>query len=149
LKGYTKVPKEVKLDILKTVEASPVSKGKIIDLFDMHRIRYYRWQKKYYLDDCLDDKRGYNKKPSMMRIEDLYRKEIITIRNQGNERGFVVGPLRIMDMLAEQKIFVSYETIRKVLVNEGLVKPRPRNIVHAYKRFEACEPNEMWQIDII
>lgn len=149
LKGQTKVPKEVKLDILGIVEASPITKTKVIQLFDMCPVRYFRWQKKYYLDNCLEDRRGFNKKQPMIRLEDLYRQEIIDIRKNGNQRGFVIGPRRIMDALEEKNIFLSHETIRKILLNEGLINPRPRELVHEWRRFEAPAPNEIWQTDIM
>lgn len=149
LKGKTKVPKRFKLDILKIVEASPIAKEKVVKLFNMHPVRYFRWQKKYYIDNSLEDNRGFHKKKSLIRLEDLYRKEIIDIRKNGNQRGFIVGPHRIMDKLEEQGIILSHETIRKILLNEGLINPRPKELRHEWKRFEASEPNELWQIDIL
>ncbi len=143
------MPKEDKLDILKIIEASPVPKYKVIKLLDMHEVRYFRWQKKYYFDNSLEDSRGWNKKKPMRRLEDIYRKEIVDFRNEGNQRGFVIGPHRIMDRLEEKGIYMSYESIRQALIQEGLNNPRPRQLVHEWKRFEAAEPNELWQTDIM
>ena len=56
--GYTKVPKNFKMDILNIVEASPLPKHKVVTMFGMDLVRYYRWQKRYYFTNSLEDKRG-------------------------------------------------------------------------------------------
>lgn len=148
MKGYTKVSKEDKLDILGIIEASPVKKQKCIELFGMSAVRYYRWQLKYYLDNCLDDRRGrYERK--RIRLEDLYRKQIVAIRQEGIHGKYVIGPETIMGRLEDEGIFLSHETIRQVLLQEGLIEPRPKVPRHEYKRFEAENPNDLWQIDIL
>lgn len=148
MKGYTKVEKEDKLDILSIVEASPVRKNKAIAMFGMSAVRYYRWQLKYYLDNCLDDKRGrYERR--RIRIEDLYRKQIIDIRKTGIYGKYVIGPETIMGKLEDQGVFISHETIRSILHQEGLIEPRPKALKHEYRRFEAEYANQLWQTDIL
>ncbi|MBU0501987.1 MAG: DDE-type integrase/transposase/recombinase [Candidatus Margulisbacteria bacterium] len=140
--------KEDKLDILSIIEASPIKKQQAIALFGISPVRYYRWQLKYYLDNCLDDRRGrYERKGT--RLADLYRKQIKAIRKQGVFGKYVIGPETIMGKLEDEGIFLSHETIRQVLHQEGLIEPRAKAPRHEYKRFEAEEPNVMWQIDIL
>lgn len=148
LKGYTKVPKDIKLWIINLVEASTLKKSTVLNKLGMTYIRYYRWLLKYYLDNSLDDKRGsYSRnKP---RLEDVYRKQIIEARKNKFAGKAVIGPERIADELEKDKIFLSHETIRKVLHQEGLIEVRPKVVVHEYKRFEAEAPNHLWQTDIL
>jgi transposase InsO family protein len=117
-------------------------------MFDMTDVKYYRWQRKYYIDNCLEDNRGRYER-NKVRLEDIYRKHIIDIRKEGYLGNAVIGPERIMDALEEQQIYLSHETIRKVLHQEGLIEPQIRVPVHEYKRFEAEAPNVMWQTDIM
>lgn len=142
------MPKDVKLEILKLVEASPVRKYVSLKVLGLNPARYFRWQKKYHLDNSLEDKRG-NWSRKYARLEDVYREEIVRLRQAGQERNYVLGPERILGKLEEQGIFISHETIRQVLKREGLVKPRQKNLRHEYQRFEASCPNELWQMDIM
>jgi transposase InsO family protein len=142
------VPKEIKLDILNIVEAAPVKKSKVIKMFDMFPSRYFRWQKKYYFDNCLEDQRGFNRQ-GLKRLEDLYKENIVDLRTKTRRENFVLGPERIMDALEEKGIYLSHETIRKILKNEGLIEPRLKVLRHEYQRFEAERPNALWQIDIM
>lgn len=140
--------KEDKLDILGIIEASPVRKSQAIKLFDMAPVRYFRWQLKYYLDNCLEDKRGRYPR-GRSRLEDLYRQQIIDIRKTGVFGKYTVGPETIMGKLEDEGIFLSHETIRKVLLHEGLIEPRAKAPAHVYKRFEAEYANSLWQMDIL
>lgn len=148
MKGYTKVSKEDKLDILGIIEASPIKKSKAINLLGMSPVRYYRWQLKYYLDNCLDDQRGRHER-KRVRLTDSYRKQIVAARQEGIYGKYVIGPETIMGRLEDEGIFLSHETIRKVLHQEGLIEPRPKVLRHEWKRFEAPNPNAMWQTDIL
>jgi putative transposase len=148
LKGRSKVSMEDKLDVLSIIEASPIRKSKAIAMFEMAPVKYYRWQLKYYLDNCLDDKRGRYERRAI-RIEDLYRKQIIDIRKTGIYGKYVIGPETIMGRLEDQGIFISHETIRNILHQEGLIEPRPKAPRHEYKRFEAEYANQLWQMDIL
>lgn len=114
----------------------------------MPYIRYYRWVLKYYLDNSLDDKRGSHKRPRP-RLEDVYRKQIVEARKNKFIGKAIIGPERIADALEQDGIFLSHETIRKVLHQEGLIIPQPRHVIHSYKRFEAEKPNDLWQTDIL
>lgn len=142
------MPKDVKLSILNIIEGSSVKKSFLVKKLGITPIKYFRWAQKYYLDNSLDDKRGgYRLKKT--RLEDVYRKQIIDIRKNKFLGKAVIGPERIMDALEEQGIYISHETIRKVLHQEGLIISRPRTAIHEYKRFEAESINVMWQMDFL
>lgn len=142
------MPKEDKLDILGIVEAAPIEKRDVIAMFGIARSRYFRWQMKYYLDDSLEDERGRYPRHGK-RLEDLYREQIIQIRNDGIIGKYVIGPEQIMGRLEDKGVFISHETIRQVLHQEGLIEPQLKIECHEYTRFEADSPNDLWQMDIL
>ncbi len=142
------MPKDVKLWVINLIEASPLSKKRILAMLDMNQVKYFRWTHKYYLDNCLDDKRGrYHRQQP--RVTDKYRKQVIEARKNKFLGKAVIGSERIMDELEKENIFLSHETIRKILLQEGLIIPRPKTETHSYHRFEAEHVNQMWQIDIL
>jgi len=148
LNGRQKVPKDVKLSILNIIEASTLKKSVLVKKLEITPIKYFRWCQKYYLDNCMEDKRG-GFKSIRPRLEDLYRKQVIEIRKQKFLGKAVIGPERIMDELEKEGIFLSHETIRKILHQEGLIVPRPKAEIHEFKRFEAASKNQMWQMDFL
>ena len=145
--GYTKVPKNFKMDILSIVEASPLLKSEVVSMFGMDLVRYYRWQKKYYFTNSLEDKRGAKKK--LRTLKDIYRPDVVGIRQLGEAKGFVIGPDRIVSELEDKGIVISHETARQILIDEGLIKERPEERKHEWHRFEAENPNDLWQMDIL
>ena len=148
MRGRGKVPKDIKLSILNIIEGSALKKSFLVKKLGITPIKYFRWAQKYYLDNTLDDKRGgYRLKKQ--RLEDVYRKQIIDIRKNKFLGKAVIGPERIADALEDEGIYISHETIRKVLHQEGLIVPRPRVEIHEYKRFEAESINLMWQMDFL
>lgn len=145
--GYTKVPKNFKMDILNIVEASPLPKNEVVAMFGMDLVRYYRWQKRYYFTNSLEDKRGAKKK--LRTLKDIYRHDVVGIRQLGEIKGFVIGPDRIVGELEDQGIVISHETARQILRAEGLIKDRPEERIHEWQRFEAENPNDLWQMDLL
>ena len=148
MSGRQKVPKDVKLSILNIIEASPLKTSVLVKKLGITPVKYFRWTQKYYLDNCLEDKRG-GFKTHRPRLEDLYRKQIIDIRKQKFLGKAVIGPERIMDELEKSNIFLSHETIRRILHQEGLIEARPKTVIHEFKRFEAESKNQMWQMDFL
>lgn len=145
--GYTKVPKHFKLDILNIVEASPIKKQDVVGMFGMDLVRYYRWQKRYYFTNALEDSRGSKKKAKT--LKDIYRLDVVGLRKLGDLYGFVIGPDRIVAELEDRGIIICNETVRQILIEEGLIKPRPKERKHEWQRFEAENPNDLWQMDIL
>ena len=141
------MPQNFKMDILNIVEASPLQKREVVAMFGMDLVRYYRWQKRYYFTNSLEDKRGAKKK--LRTLKDIYRHEVVGIRQLGEIKGFVVGPDRIATELEDRGIVISHETARQILRDEGLIKDRPQERIHEWLRFEAESPNDLWQMDIL
>ena len=141
------MPKNFKLDVLNIVEASPLPKHEVVGMFGMDLVRYYRWQKRYYFTNSLEDKRGAKKK--LRSLKDLYREEIVGLRNLGKIKGYVIGPERIAAELEDRGIIISHETARQVLIDEGLIEPQAREKKHEWHRFEAEAPNDLWQTDML
>lgn len=148
MKGRKIIPKDIKLGIINLVEASPMKKSWVLGRIGMPAIKYYRWQHKYYLDNTLEDRRGRHKR-LRPRLEDLYRCHIINHREIKMLGTTLIGPERIASELEQEGIYLSHETIRKVLHQEGLIEPQVRTLKHEYKRFEAETVHAMWQIDIL
>lgn len=141
------MPQNFKMDILNIIESSPLKKNKVVTMFGMDLVRYYRWQKKYYFTDSLEDKRGAKKKA--VTLKNIYREDVVGIRKLGDIRGYVIGPDRIVSELEDRGIVICHETARQILHMEGLIKPRPREQKHEWQRFEAENTNDLWQMDII
>ncbi|MFH1541552.1 MAG: DDE-type integrase/transposase/recombinase [bacterium] len=141
------MPKNFKMDIVNIVEACPLPKKEVIAMFGMDTVRYYRWQKRYYFTNSLEDTRGAKKK--VKTLKDIYRTEIVGIRELGKVKGYVIGPDRIVAELEDRGIIISHETARQTLHQEGLIKPRPAERKHEWRRFEAENPNDLWQTDIL
>lgn len=148
MRGRSKIPKDVKLSIINIIEGSNLKKSFLVNKLGITPIKYYRWAQKYYLDNTLDDKRG-GYRVNKQRLEDQYRQHICDIRKNKFLGKAVIGPERIADALEDEGIYISHETIRNVLHQEGLIIPRPKVEVHEYKRFEAESINIMWQIDFL
>jgi len=75
---------------------------------------------------------------------------IIQLRRQLAEQGLDAGPHTIAWHLAQQhhQLTVSVATIWRALKRAGLISPEPKKKPRsAYLRFEAEQPNQMWQTD--
>lgn len=78
------------------------------------------------------------------------RDRIIDLRGQLTADGSDAGPLTIAWHLAREGLRApSTSTIRRILHEEGLIVPEPRKRPRSsYLRFQAAQPNEMWQSDV-
>jgi transposase InsO family protein len=85
---------------------------------------------------------------SPTRVADVVNQAIVNLRVELVDRGLDAGPVTIQWHLAAQGHTVSVSTIRRRLIDAGLVtaepKKRPKS---SYIRFEADLPNETWQSD--
>jgi transposase InsO family protein len=74
---------------------------------------------------------------------------IIQLRHELNRQGLDAGAHTIAWHLAQQhQLIVSVATIWRTLKRSGLISPEPKKKPKAaYLRFEAEQPNEMWQTD--
>jgi transposase InsO family protein len=77
------------------------------------------------------------------------RARIVELRTELAGRGLDAGPVTIAWHLGEAGLQVpSTSTIRRILHDAGLITPAPRKRPRSsYVRFEAAQPNELWQSD--
>jgi len=80
---------------------------------------------------------------------DVVRDRIVELRRQLTADASDAGPVTIAWHLAREGLAEpSTSTIRRVLHDAGLIVPEPRKRPRSsYLRFEAAQPNEMWQSD--
>ena len=78
------------------------------------------------------------------------RDRIIQLRGQLTADGSDAGPVTIAWHLEREGLRApSTSTIRRILHDNGLIVPEPRKRPRSsYIRFEAAQPNEMWQSDV-
>jgi len=76
---------------------------------------------------------------------------IVNLRTNLHRQGLDHGPATIVWHLANHhNITVSQATISRTLTRAGLVTPEPKKRPRSsYIRFEASQPNETWQSDMI
>jgi len=79
------------------------------------------------------------------------RERVIELRSQLIADGLDAGPETIRWHLEQEQLRVlSTSTIRRILHDGGLIVPEPRKRPRSsYIRFQAAQPNEMWQSDFI
>jgi transposase InsO family protein len=79
------------------------------------------------------------------------RERVIELRTQLTADGLDAGPVTIAWHLEREGLGVrSTSTIRRILHQAGLITPQPRKRPRSsYTRFEAAQPNEMWQSDFM
>jgi transposase InsO family protein len=80
---------------------------------------------------------------------DTVRERIVELRTELIGRGLDAGPVTIAWHLGRADLRVpSTSTIRRILHAAGLIVPEPRKRPRSsYVRFEAAQPNELWQSD--
>ena len=72
---------------------------------------------------------------------------IVNLRVDLTTRGLDAGPHTIQWHLAQAGHSVSVSTIRRRLLDAGLIEPAPKKRPKSsYIRFEADLPNETWQV---
>ena len=104
-----------------------------------------------YREAGLDALEPRSRRPrtSPQRTSDAVRERIIALRVELTGRGLDAGPVTIAWHLERAGLRVpSTSTIRRILHAAGLIVPQPRKRPRSsYLRFEAAQPNELWQSD--
>ena len=104
-----------------------------------------------YRDGGLDAVEPRSRRPrtSPQRTADEVRERIVQLRGQLTSRGLDAGPVTIAWHLEQEGLTVpSTSTIWRILHATGLIIPEPRKRPKSsYIRFQAAQPNEMWQSD--
>lgn len=106
---------------------------------------------KRYREGGLDALEPRSRRPQTMpqRTPHVVRERIVALRSELTGRGLDAGPVTIRWHLERTGLPVpSTSTIRRILHAAGLVTPEPRKRPRSsYVRFEAAQPNELWQSD--
>jgi transposase InsO family protein len=106
-----------------------------------------------YRDGGLDALEPRSRRPKTTPIAacDELRARVIELRTQLVGDGLDGGPVTIAWHLEREGLRVlSTSTIRRILHQAGLITPQPRKRPRSsYIRFQADQPNEMWQSDCI
>ncbi|MGI9596674.1 MAG: IS481 family transposase [Acidimicrobiales bacterium] len=99
--------------------------------------------------DAAFEARPRRPKSSPTRLDEPTINAIIELRTELTAEGLDAGPETIRWHLQQHhNVMVSVSTIRRRLVDAGLVTPQPRKRPKSsYVRFEADLPNECWQTD--
>ena len=94
--------------------------------------------------------RSRRPRTSPTRISDDVVEVIVSLRRTLTAEGLDAGPETIRwHLQAHHDITVSASTIRRRLIDAGLIEPAPKKRPRSsYLRFEAELPNEMWQTDV-
>lgn len=87
-------------------------------------------------------------KTSPTRVDDVLNQAIVNLRVELAGQGLDAGPHTIKWHLQRDGHTVSVSTIRRRLLDAGLIEPAPKKRPKSsYIRFEADLPNETWQSD--
>jgi transposase InsO family protein len=106
-----------------------------------------------YRDGGLDalEPRSRRPKTTPIAASDELCERVIELRSQLTADGLDAGPVTIAWHLEREGLrALSTSTIRRILHRAGLIIPQPRKRPRSsYIRFEADQPNEMWQSDFM
>jgi transposase InsO family protein len=106
---------------------------------------------KRYREGGLDALEPRSRRPrsTPQATSDAVRERVTELRTELTGRGFDAGPVTIAWHLGCAGLRVpSTSTIRRILHQAGLITPEPRKRPRSsYVRFEAAQPNELWQSD--
>lgn len=98
--------------------------------------------------DAAFEPRSRRPHSSPTKVDDVVDEHIVNLRVDLASRGLDAGPVTIQWHLERIGHTVSVSTIRRRLLNAGLIEPAPRKRPKSsYVRFQADLPNETWQSD--
>jgi transposase InsO family protein len=119
--------------------------------YGVSRQHIHRWLARYR-DHGLDGLEPRSRRPhsNPSRTSAVVAERIVALRRELAGQGLDHGPQTIGWHLAQEHLAVpSTSTIRRILVAAGLVTAEPRKRPKSsYRRFQAAQPNEMWQSDV-
>ena len=106
-----------------------------------------------YRQDGLDavEPRSRRPKTNPLAVSEVVRARVIELRHQLIADGLDAGPVTIAWHLQREGARPpAPSTISRILTQAGLVDPQPRKRPRSsYLRFEASQPNDLWQSDFI
>ena len=106
-----------------------------------------------YREGGLDALEPRSRRPKTMPLAtpEEVRERVLELRASLTADGLDAGPVTIAWHLEREGLrSLSTSTIRRILHQAGLITPAPRKRPRSsYARFEAAQPNEMWQSDFM
>jgi transposase InsO family protein len=144
---------EISMDVrLRIALADPVSNvSALCRSLGISRETFYVWKRRYERDG-LDGltMRSRAPKHSPGRTSLTVEEAIIGLRKELADRGVDHGPATIQWHFAQRNrcSAPSQATIWRILTRRGFIVPEPhKRPTSSYQRFEASQPNELWQAD--
>jgi transposase InsO family protein len=126
------------------------SQAEVARAYEVSEATVSRWLARYRGEgDAAFERRSRRPLRSPTRTGDDITALMVNLRRELTAAGLDAGPLTIRWHLQQRhQITVSISTIRRRLIEAGLVAPNPKKKPKsAYIRFEADLPNECWQSD--
>lgn len=126
------------------------SQAEVARAYEVSEATVSRWVARYRAEgDVAFEPRSRRPLRSPTRTSDEVTSLIVNLRGELTAAGLDAGPLTIRWHLQHHhQITVSISTIRRRLVEAGLVVPNPKKKPRSsYIRFQADLPNETWQSD--
>jgi transposase InsO family protein len=135
--------------IILSVEVEGLSQSETAALYGVSKSWVSKLMARYRADgDAAFEPRSRRPRTSPSRVADVVNSTIVNLRVDLTARGLDAGPHTIQWHLARDGHTVSVSTIRRRLIDAGLVTPEPKKRPRSsYIRFEADLPNECWQSD--
>lgn len=136
--------------VILSVTVEGLSQAETARLYDVSEATVSRWLARYRAEgDTAFEPRSRRPKTSPTATDPRVVELIVNLRRKLTEGGLDGGPVTIAWHLeAHHQVTVSVATIRRRLIDAGLVVPEPKKRPRSsYIRFEAELPNECWQSD--
>ena len=130
----------VEVEGITQAEAAPATRSPShsVDVVDRYRVE----------GDAAFEPRSRRPHTTPTKVSDVVNAAIVNLRVDLTRRGLDAGPHTIPGTSNNEGHTVSVSTIRRRLVDAGLITPEPRKRPRSsYIRFEADLPNETWQSD--
>jgi transposase InsO family protein len=136
-----------KMEIIKLVEASPLSANRTLQELKLAQSTFYDWYKKYQ-DHGYEGLANRYKKPNKIwnRIPDEERQRIIRVALVHPDK----SPREVACMIIDKyDYFVSESSVYRILKAEGLVQSPAFRVISAADKFSdpTTRINELWQTD--
>lgn len=135
--------------IILSVTVEGISQAEAARRYGVSEATVSRLMARYRLEgDAAFEPRSRRPHTSPTKVSDVLNQAILNLRAELTSAGLDAGPVTIQWHLANEGHTVSVSTIRRRLIDAGLITPNPRKRPRSsYTRFEADLPNETWQSD--
>ena len=135
--------------VILAVELEGMTQAQAAATYDVSEPTVSRWIARYrHESEAAFEPKSRRPHTSPTKVSDVVNELIVNLRVDLDQRGLDAGPHTIQWHLKQDGHQASVSTIRRRLVNAGLITPEPKKRPKSsYIRFEADLPNETWQSD--